>query len=211
MGVASRKAEDCGKKWDNLYMQFKIVHKFMGEFGKPDLFTLASRERKERGFDFRMDESVYSEMKAMSRDDHTIHPTNLTDTGAAGGVQLPGPRGGRNESGASDGCGDGQDDDQESTRDSTFSGGGAGGCGKRKNVRQQTFDTIADVMKEHGNLMAAPVDSASKRQCSILTRQCDILERELEVQKDHYVKANQAYFIMCNALLEIAKAIRERS
>ncbi|GBG85807.1 hypothetical protein CBR_g40617 [Chara braunii] len=139
--------------------------------------------------------------------DHTIHPTNLADTGAAGGVQMIGPRGGRNESGGSEGCGDGQDDDQGSTRDSTFSGGGGGGGGKRKNVRQQTFDTIADVMKEHGNLMATTVDNASKRQCSVLTRQCDILERELEVQKEHYVKADQVNFMMCNALLEIGKAI----
>ncbi|GBG89805.1 hypothetical protein CBR_g49656 [Chara braunii] len=186
MGVTSRKADDFGKKWDNLHMQFKIVHKFMGESGKPDFFTLTPRERKERGFDFRMDERVYSEMKATSRGDHTIHPTNLADTGAAGGVQLPGRPGGRNDSGGSDGCGDGQDDDQGSTRNSSFSGGGAGGCGKRKNVRQQTFDTIADVIKEHGSPMATTVDSTSKRQCSILTRQCDILERELEVQKDHY-------------------------
>ncbi|GBG78511.1 hypothetical protein CBR_g27738 [Chara braunii] len=62
-------------------------------------------------------------------------------------------------------------------------------------------------MKEHGNLMATTVDSASNRQCSILTRQCDILERELEVQKEHYVKADQANFMMCNALLEIAAGV----
>ncbi|GBG88735.1 hypothetical protein CBR_g48265 [Chara braunii] len=183
-------AEVVGRK------QFKIVHKFMGESGKPNFFTLTLGERKERGFDFRMDERVYSEMTAMSRGDHTIHPTNLADMGAAGGVQMAGRRGGRNESGGSEGCGDGLDDDQGSTRDSTFSGGG----GKRKNVRQQTFDTIADVMKEHGNLMATTVDSASKRQCSILMRQCDILERGLKVQKEHYVKADQANFMMGDAI-----------
>ncbi|GBG81652.1 hypothetical protein CBR_g32646 [Chara braunii] len=189
-GVMSRKSEDCGKKWDNLYQQFKTMHKFMGESGKPNFFTLTSAERKERGFEFRMDKCVYWEIKAMSRGDHAIHPTNLVDTGVAGGVQMPCPRGGRNESGGSEGCGDGQDDDQGSTRDSTFSGVGGGGGGKRKNVRQQTFDTIADVMKDHGNLMATTVDSASKRKCSILTRQCGMKERELEVQKEHYVKAD---------------------
>ncbi|GBG67301.1 hypothetical protein CBR_g440 [Chara braunii] len=210
MGVTSRKAVDCGKKWDNLYQQFKTVHKFMGESGKPNFFTLTPGERKERGFDFRMDERVYSEMAAMTRSDHTIHPTNLADTGATGGVQMPGPHGGRNESGGSEGGGDGQNDDQGSTKDS-ISGGGVGGGNKEKNVRQQTFDTIADVMKEHGSLMASTVDSASKRQCSILTRQCDILEREVEVQKEHYFKADQANLMMCEALMKIAKAIRERS
>ncbi|GBG91324.1 hypothetical protein CBR_g52210 [Chara braunii] len=168
MGVTTRQADDCGKKWDNLYVQFKIVHKFMGESRKPDFFSLAPQERKERGFDFRMDERVYSEMMAMSKGDHTIHPTNLADMGAAGGVQLPGRTGGRNESGGSDGCRDGQDDDQGSTRNSSFSGGAVGGCGKRKNVRQQTFDTIAEVMKDHGiaDDMAPRNASAKARQNS---------------------------------------------
>ncbi|GBG62124.1 hypothetical protein CBR_g29324 [Chara braunii] len=196
MGVTSRKAVDCGKKWDNLYQQFKSVHKFMGESGKPNFFTLTPGERRERGFDLRMDERVYSEMKAMSGGDHTIHPTNFVDTGALGGVQLPGTVRGRNESGGSDVGGGGQSDDRGSTRDSSFSGGGGGGAGKRKNVRQQTFEAMADVMKEHGALMSMTVDSASKRQCSILTRQCDILEREIQVQKDHYEKADQANFMI---------------
>ncbi|GBG71537.1 hypothetical protein CBR_g8955 [Chara braunii] len=124
MGVTGRKVVDCGKKWDNLYQQFKSVHKFMGESGKPNFFTLTPGERRERGFDFRMDERVYSEMK-----------TNLKDTGAPGGVQMPGALGGRNKSGGSDGGGDGQDDDHGSTRHSSLSGGGGGGAGKRKNGR----------------------------------------------------------------------------
>ncbi|GBG75220.1 hypothetical protein CBR_g19856 [Chara braunii] len=211
MGVTSRKVVDCGKKWDNLYQQFKSVHKFMGESGKPNFFTLTPGERRERWFNFRMDERVYSEMKAMSRSDHTIHPMNLGNTGAPGGVQMPGPLGGGNESGGSDGGGDGQDDDHGSTRDSSLSGGGGGGASKRKNVRHQTFEAMADVMKEHGALMTTTVDTASKRQCLILTRQCDILEREIQVQKEHYEKADQANFMMCNALMEIAEAIRERA
>ncbi|GBG83483.1 hypothetical protein CBR_g37195 [Chara braunii] len=53
--------------------------------------------------------------------------------------------------------------------------------GKRRNVKQQTFDEIADAMDKHTKLMAMTVDSAIKRECSVLTRQCDILEREVEV------------------------------
>ncbi|GBG83481.1 hypothetical protein CBR_g37193 [Chara braunii] len=190
-----------------MYQQFKSVHRFMGQSGKQNFFTLTSVERKEKGFDFRMDERVYSEMNTMLKADHSIHPTNLADTGAAGGVHMVGPSGSRNKSVASEGCGDGQDDDQGSTRDSTFSGGSADGGGKRRNVRQYTFDEIADVMDKHGKLMTTVVDSAIKRQCSILTRQCDILEREVEVQKKHYEKTDQENLMMCNALLEIAKAI----
>ncbi|GBG77297.1 hypothetical protein CBR_g23626 [Chara braunii] len=151
MGVTSRKTVDCGKKWDNLYQQFKSVHKLMGESGKPNFFTLTSGERRERGFNFRMDERVYSEKKAMSRADHTKHPTNLVDTGVPGGVQMPAPLGRRNVSGGSDGGGDGQDDDHGSTRHSSLSGGGGGGAGKRKNARHQIFEAMANVMKEHGS------------------------------------------------------------
>ncbi|GBG63505.1 hypothetical protein CBR_g38573 [Chara braunii] len=142
----------------------------MGESGKQNFFTLMLTERKEKGFDFRMDERVYSEMEAMSKADHTIHPASLVDTGAAGGVQMPGPGGDQNESVPSEGCGDGQDDDRGSTRDSTFSSGSAGRSGKRKNVRQQTFKAIADVMDKHGKMMATTVDSASKRHCSVVMR-----------------------------------------
>ncbi|GBG90403.1 hypothetical protein CBR_g50651 [Chara braunii] len=179
MGVTilmRRKVVDRGKKWDNLYQQFKFVHRFIGESRKHNFFRLTLAKRKECGFDFWMVERVYSEMKAMSKADHTIHPTNLADTGVAGGFEMPGAGGGRNESVAIEGCGDGQDDDQVSMRDFTFSGGSGCGGGKQKNVRQQTFEAIADVMDKHGKLMATTVDNASKRQCSVLTRQCDILE-----------------------------------
>ncbi|GBG81771.1 hypothetical protein CBR_g33949 [Chara braunii] len=90
---------------------------------------------------------VYRTARGAERQEGCGRYVDRRDTGVAGGVQMPCPRGGRNESGGSKECGDGQDDDQGSTRDSTFSGVGGGGGGKRKNVRQQTFDTIADVMK----------------------------------------------------------------
>ncbi|GBG82660.1 hypothetical protein CBR_g35026 [Chara braunii] len=210
-GVTTRKADDCEKKWDNLYQQFKRVHKFMVLSGKENFFTLTPAQRREKDFDFRMDERVYREMEVMTKADHTVHPANLADTGAEGGVQMGGSAAGKQESVPSEGAGEGQDDEAGLTRDSTFTSGSGGGAGKRKNVRQQTFEAIADVMDKHGQLMATTVDSASKRQCSVLTRQCDILEREVDIQRQHYEKADQANLMMCNALLEIAKTIRERS
>ncbi|GBG89054.1 hypothetical protein CBR_g48765 [Chara braunii] len=88
MGV-TREAVDCGKKWDNLMQQFKKVHKFQNLSGEKDYFKLASKARRSKGFSFVMDRSVYDEMEAMTKGDHTIHPKNLADTGAAGGVQMP--------------------------------------------------------------------------------------------------------------------------
>ncbi|GBG73184.1 hypothetical protein CBR_g12902 [Chara braunii] len=199
-GVTTRKADDCGKKWDNLYQQFKRIHKFMGLSGKENFFTLTPAQRREKDFDFQMDERVYWEMEAMTKADHTVHPANLMDTGAVGGVQVGDSAAGRQESVPSEGGGEGQDDEAGSTRDSTFTGGSSGGAGKSKNVKQQTFEAIADVMDKQGQLMATTVDSASKRQCSVLTRQCDILEQEVDVHRQHYEKADQANLMMCNAL-----------
>ncbi|GBG93466.1 hypothetical protein CBR_g70975, partial [Chara braunii] len=210
MGV-TRDVVDCGKKWDNLMQQFKKVHKFQNLSGGKDYFKLASKERRSEGFSFVMDRSVYDEMEAMTEGDHTIHPKNLADTGAAGGVQMPAGAGAAGDTMGSEGGGDAVDEEQGSTRDSTFSAGSGGGYGKRKNMRQQTIEVVADVMDKHDALMASTMDSASKRQCSMMSRQCDILESEVEVQRKHYAAADEANKMMSEALMEIAKAIRERS
>ncbi|GBG65279.1 hypothetical protein CBR_g50321 [Chara braunii] len=86
MGV-TRKAIDCVKKWDNLMQQFKKVHKFQNLSGRKDYFKLASSARRSEGFSFVMDPSVYDDMEAMTKRDHTIHPKNLADTGKTGGVR----------------------------------------------------------------------------------------------------------------------------
>ncbi|GBG79604.1 hypothetical protein CBR_g29752 [Chara braunii] len=211
MGV-TRDAVDCGKKWDNLMQQFKKVHKFQNLSGGKDYFRLASRDRQSEGFSFGMDRSVYDEMEAMTKGDHRIHPTNLADTGAAGGVQMPASVGGGGGGTlGGDGGGDTADEEQGSTKDSSFSVGSGGGYGKRKNMRQQTFEAVADIMEKHGVVIAGTMDSASKRQCYMMSRQCKILESEVEVQRKHYAAADEANRMMCDALLEIAKVIRERS
>ncbi|GBG82351.1 hypothetical protein CBR_g34635 [Chara braunii] len=200
---------DYKKKWDNIFQQPKTVYKFMSESRKEDFFTLTPHERKEKGFEFQINRRVYEDMKAMTWGDHIVHPTSLVDIGAPRGF-LP-PCASRNESVASKGGGDGQNHENGSTKESSFSTGSGGGGGKRKNLRQLIFEVIGDVMDKHGKLMAATVDNMSKRQCSNLTGHCDILEREVDVQKEHYEKADQANVMICNALLDIVKAIRERS
>ncbi|GBG86422.1 hypothetical protein CBR_g41419 [Chara braunii] len=88
LGV-QRKAVACDKKWDNLMQQFKKVHKYQNLSGGKDYFKLASSARRSEGFSFVMDRSVFDEMEAMTKGDHTIHPKNFADTGAPGGVQMP--------------------------------------------------------------------------------------------------------------------------
>ncbi|GBG72774.1 hypothetical protein CBR_g12342 [Chara braunii] len=127
MGV-TRDVVDCGKKWDNLMQQFKKVHKFLNLSGGKDYFKLASKERRSEGFNFVMDRSVYNEMEATTKGDHTIHPKNLADTGAAGGVQMPAGAGAAGDTMGSEGGGDAANEEQGSTRDSTFSAGSGDGA-----------------------------------------------------------------------------------
>ncbi|GBG61128.1 hypothetical protein CBR_g19205 [Chara braunii] len=115
---------------------------------------------------------------------------------------------GAGESVGSEAAGEGFPEERSSTRDSDNNAASGAGGGKRKNVRQQALDSIADVMDRHGELMSSTIESSSKRQCSIFTRQCDILEQEVAVQKAHYAASDETQRMMCHALMEIVAAIR---
>ncbi|GBG84985.1 hypothetical protein CBR_g39449 [Chara braunii] len=161
MGI-TREGIDCEKKWDNLMQQFKKVHKFRNLSGGKDYFKLASKARQSEGFNFVIDRSVYDETEAMMKGDHTIHPKNLADMGAAGVVQMLARAGAGGETMVNEGGGEAADEEQGSTKDSTFSARSGDGYGKRKNMRQQTFEAVVDIMDKHGALMASTMDSTSK-------------------------------------------------
>ncbi|GBG87068.1 hypothetical protein CBR_g44524 [Chara braunii] len=169
MGVM-KKTIDYGKKWDNLMQQFKKVHTFQQLSGGNGYFKLASLARRSEGFNFVMDRCVYHEIEALMKGDHTIHPKNLADTGASGGVQMPAGSKAGGESMGSEGGGERVYEEQGSTKDLTFSTWSADGSKKRKNMRQVTFEAIAEVMDKHRTLMACTMDTASKRQCAMMLR-----------------------------------------
>ncbi|GBG70059.1 hypothetical protein CBR_g4887 [Chara braunii] len=217
-----RTTDDIGKKWDNVFQQYKKVQRYQNMSGGKNFFTLTPATRADEGFNFRMDERVFNEIDNMSKNNKTIYPDNVADTSAHGGVRaaMDGHRqaavGGESSAGGEGG--DGVDEDAGSARETGFSAGSTDTLAKRKNMRQQTFDAITEVMDKHGSLMADTVEGASKRQCSILERQCDILDREVEAQKRqcdilerHYTASDEANKMMCTALMEIARAIRDRS
>ncbi|GBG70794.1 hypothetical protein CBR_g8094 [Chara braunii] len=159
--------------------QFKKVHAFMGMSGKEDFFQLTSQQRAEKGFNFNMDRAVFEEIKGARERSHTISPTNVADTGGAGGVQLPSAQSATPES-MEDGeaAGEGNDEDDSSARGGSQTSGGPVGFEKRKNVRQKTFKALSECMDKHGALMASRMESASRRQCETMEsaskRQCSI-------------------------------------
>ncbi|GBG91031.1 hypothetical protein CBR_g51764 [Chara braunii] len=202
---------DIGKKWDNLFQHYKKVQCYETASGGKNFFNHTPALRTEEGFNCRMEERVYDEIDAMSKGNKTIYQDNVADTSARGGLQMPLSPSVAGESAAGGDGGDGNDDDGGSARESGFSAGSTGGNCKSKNMHQQTFEAIAEVIDKHDALMADTVEGASKRQCSILERQCNILEREVDAQWRHYKASDEANRLMCTALLEIAKAIRDRS
>ncbi|GBG67568.1 hypothetical protein CBR_g697 [Chara braunii] len=204
-------ADDCMKKWDNLFQNYKKIQRFQNASRRPDFFRLTNEERKEHNFKFRMDRALYNEIHAGIVGNHMIFPPNVADTGSPDGVPLPRRGAGGGESVCSEAAGEGCPDERSSARESDSNVGSGAGGGKRKNARQQAFESISDVMERHGALMSSTIESSSKRQCSISTRQCDILEQEVAIQKAHYAASDETQRMICQALFEIAAAIRGRS
>ncbi|GBG90241.1 hypothetical protein CBR_g50420 [Chara braunii] len=174
-----------------------------------DFFQLTVKERASKGFNFNMDCAVYDEIEGSTGFKETINPKNVADTGASRGVRLPSTSNADPEAvGDVDASAGGDDEEEGSTRGSSQTTGSPGAFGKRKSTQQQTFETMTDCMEKHGALMAATMESASKRQCNIQLRQCEALKAEVQVQKTHYAASDEVSKLMCHALLEIAKAIR---
>ncbi|GBG59190.1 hypothetical protein CBR_g32206 [Chara braunii] len=206
----SRATNDIGKKWDNVFQQYRKVQRYQNMSGGKNFFTLTPATRADEGFNFGMDERVFNEIDNMSKNNKTIYPDNVADTSARGGV-LPAMDGHRQaavggESSAGGEGGDGVDEDVGSARELGFSAGSTSTPAKRTNMRQQTFNAITEVMDKHGGLMADTVEGASKRQDSILERQCDILDREVEAQtrqcdilERHYTASDEVNRMMCTA------------
>ncbi|GBG66894.1 hypothetical protein CBR_g72649 [Chara braunii] len=44
--------DDCMKKWDNLFQNYKKIQRFQNASGRPDFFGLSNEERKEHNFKF---------------------------------------------------------------------------------------------------------------------------------------------------------------
>ncbi|GBG72224.1 hypothetical protein CBR_g11156 [Chara braunii] len=145
--------DDIGKKWDNLFQQYKKVQHYQNASGGKKFFNLTPALRTEEGFNFIMEDHVYDEIDAMSKGNKTIYPDNVADTSAREGLQMPRSPSVAGESAAG---GDGNDDDGGWARESGFTVGSTGRNCKRKNMRQQTFEVIAEVMDKHGALMATP-------------------------------------------------------
>ncbi|GBG92200.1 hypothetical protein CBR_g54645 [Chara braunii] len=81
-----RTTDDIGKKWDNLFHQYKKVQRYQNASGGKNFFILTPALRTKEGFDFRMDKRVYLEIDNMSQGNKTIYPSNLADTSARGGM-----------------------------------------------------------------------------------------------------------------------------
>ncbi|GBG77741.1 hypothetical protein CBR_g24188 [Chara braunii] len=117
----NRTTDDIGKKWDNVFQQYKKVQHYQNMSGRTNFFILTPAMRTEEGFNFRMDERVYNEIDNMSQNNKTIYQDNVADTSARGGVppvmdrHRQAPVGGESAVGGEGG--DGVDEDGGSARE----------------------------------------------------------------------------------------------
>ncbi|GBG83869.1 hypothetical protein CBR_g37666 [Chara braunii] len=81
--------DDCFRKWENLFQNYKKIFRFQGKSGGMDFFRLTNEEKKEENFKFRMDKALYTEIHASMVGNYTIFPPNVADIGSPEGVQLP--------------------------------------------------------------------------------------------------------------------------
>ncbi|GBG64306.1 hypothetical protein CBR_g41225 [Chara braunii] len=149
-----RDADDCMKKWDNLFQNYKKIQRFQNVSDRADFFRLSNEERKENNFKFRMDRVLYNEIHGGMLGNHIIFPPNVVDAGIPDAVQLPRRGADGGESAGSEGGGDGCPEERSSARDSDNNADSGGAGGKRKNARQQALESIAGVMDRHGELMS---------------------------------------------------------
>ncbi|GBG60045.1 hypothetical protein CBR_g376 [Chara braunii] len=107
-----------------------------------------------------MSERVYDEINDIAKGNKTIYPDNVADTNALGGVQMPRSSSVAGESAVGGDGGDGNDGDGGSAWESGFSASSTGGNCKRKNIRQHTFDSIAEVTEKHDTMTANTMEGA---------------------------------------------------
>ncbi|GBG59814.1 hypothetical protein CBR_g54916 [Chara braunii] len=124
--------DDCMKKWDNLFQNYKKVQRFQNASGQADFFRLTNEERKEHNFKFRMDRALYSEIHAGMVGNHMIFPPNVADTGSPEGVQLHRRGAGGRESVCSEAAGEGCPGERSSARESDNNAVSGAGGGRRE-------------------------------------------------------------------------------
>ncbi|GBG91843.1 hypothetical protein CBR_g53734 [Chara braunii] len=144
-------ADDCMKKWDNLFLNYKKIQRFQNASGQADFFRLTNEERKEHNFKLRMDRALYNEIHAGIVGNHTIFPPNVADTGSPKRVQLPRRGAGGGESVCSEAAGEGCPEECSSARESDNNAGSGAGGGKRKNARQQALESPGSPTSHHSS------------------------------------------------------------
>ncbi|GBG66002.1 hypothetical protein CBR_g54981 [Chara braunii] len=141
--------------------------------GLQSYFLMSTKARKEKGYRFNLDRTLYDAIHIMQGNNQTVHPPNLVDIGNRQGQQSQQGDHSQLSQAAVDG---GEADTSASENKEADAGDGCGSRsssngmqGKRKNARQLAFEAVTDMMKTHFTVVAESVDRASKRQFDTAT------------------------------------------
>ncbi|GBG83820.1 hypothetical protein CBR_g37620 [Chara braunii] len=203
-----RDGDQCMKRWENIFGWYRILWDREKDSGLQSYFLMSTKARKEKGYRFNLDRTLYDAIHIMQGNNQAIHPPNLVDVGnrqgqqsqqgdhsqaVVGGGEANTSASENKEADAGDGCGS-----RSSSNDMQ---------GKRKNARQLAFEVVTDVMKTHSTVVAESVDRASKRHCDVLQRQCDTMDREVRTHERQCEVLDIGQRMLCDALLKIASAL----
>ncbi|GBG65959.1 hypothetical protein CBR_g54938 [Chara braunii] len=176
--------EQCMKRWENIFGWYRKVWNKEKDSGLQLYFLMSTKARKEKGYRFNLDRTLYDAIHIMQGNNQAVHPSNLVDTGNRQGLQSQ--QGDHSQ--AVVGTGEADTSASENKEADVDDGCGSRSSsndmqGKRKNARQLAFEAVMDVMKTHSTVVAESVDRGSKRQCDVLQRQCGIMDREARTQE----------------------------
>ncbi|GBG70710.1 hypothetical protein CBR_g8009 [Chara braunii] len=76
-----RDGDQCMKRWGNIFGWNRNVWDREKESGLQSYFLMSSKTRREKGYKFNLDRTLYDAIHIMQGNNQAVHPPNIADTG----------------------------------------------------------------------------------------------------------------------------------
>ncbi|GBG77414.1 hypothetical protein CBR_g23863 [Chara braunii] len=73
--------DQCMKRWENIFGWYRKVWDREKESGLQSYFLMSSKIRREKGYKFNLDRTLYDAIHIMQGNNQAVHPPNIVDTG----------------------------------------------------------------------------------------------------------------------------------
>ncbi|GBG91069.1 hypothetical protein CBR_g51803 [Chara braunii] len=82
-----RDGEQCMKRWENIFGWYRKVWDREKDSRLQSYFLMSTKARKEKGYRFNLDRTLYDAIHIMQGNNQVVHPPNLVDAGNRQGQQ----------------------------------------------------------------------------------------------------------------------------